>query len=484
MGLLPSQSRRLIFMKRHLLTLSLALAALTVHAEILVYQVTGTDGKPREYQVAVQPGSLLQFSGTGLKPLPVGSAFTASGSLALAGTQAGNFSWTGTHGFASINVGGVLPLLANDKRIVGRRNVLTAASTFTDIINAGEYEYSGEDELYLQVNSAKSFSILNLGPNYIYLEDLSGNYYEEVRPFSWRAFVTYADSGPDEWVIEGTSSWAARYIADNYFSGPASFANTVAVGGRVTLNGQPAITSASSNDGMTLSLARALAERDAMEWVTVQAPPWYNYGRGTIGVNSGTVVFPTADNAGNGVGGGVTLNVAATAGSLAVFRNPFYPFINPGAGANDNTVYWNAPLRMSWLINNSHIRTGITSRYYFGVGSSWDGGEISVKGFGFEVISGTARGVSHNGTSKSATSSTLTISARRLYKLSAFSDGSTVSFYINGTSLGSLSAPGGNSAWPNMSAGISLASDGTNSLNAGGEGLFLILQTASWKSQH
>jgi hypothetical protein len=86
------------------------------------------------------------------------------------------------------------------------------------------------------------------------------------------------------------------------------------------------------------------------------------------------------------------------------------------------------------------------SRYLWPVNSTYTTGRLTAKGFGFIVINTTVYGCSHDGTTHYLTSG-ITFGANTLHTCSAISNGAgSISFYVDGTLLGTLTGPTGTQA--------------------------------------
>jgi hypothetical protein len=96
-----------------------------------------------------------------------------------------------------------------------------------------------------------------------------------------------------------------------------------------------------------------------------------------------------------------------------------------------------------------HIASGGTSRYYYGpVASSWAGGDLAVKGIGFEIVANSIFAVCHNGTTKTTSASGVALTNQHLYNIVSESDGTgNVRWWVNGAEQTALiNGPSGVSA--------------------------------------
>jgi hypothetical protein len=96
-----------------------------------------------------------------------------------------------------------------------------------------------------------------------------------------------------------------------------------------------------------------------------------------------------------------------------------------------------------------HISSGGTSRYYYGpVASSWAGGDLAVKGIGFEIVANSIFAVCHNGTTKTTSASGVALTNQHLYNIVSESDGTgNVRWWVNGAEQTALiNGPSGVSA--------------------------------------
>jgi hypothetical protein len=96
-----------------------------------------------------------------------------------------------------------------------------------------------------------------------------------------------------------------------------------------------------------------------------------------------------------------------------------------------------------------HISSDGTSRYYYGpVASSWAGGDLAVKGIGFEIVTNSIFAVCHNGTNKTTSASGVALTNLHIYNVVSESDGAgNVKWYVNGAEQTALTnGPSGLSA--------------------------------------
>jgi hypothetical protein len=121
-----------------------------------------------------------------------------------------------------------------------------------------------------------------------------------------------------------------------------------------------------------------------------------------------------------------------------------YATLSTGVRSQKN---WSKKTTLAFRI--MHISSGGTSRYYYGpVASSWAGGDLAVKGIGFEIVANSIFAVCHNGTTKTTSASGVALTNQHLYNIVSESDGTgNVRWWVNGAEQTALTnGPSGVSA--------------------------------------
>jgi hypothetical protein len=153
-----------------------------------------------------------------------------------------------------------------------------------------------------------------------------------------------------------------------------------------------------------------------------------------------------------GGGGGASATLLYAAANSSTTNGNYYTYLIGGSGffsgninGDRTTANFSRKIIMSWdIIVIAVASTGNSeSRYLWPVNSTYTTGRLTAKGFGFIVINTTVYGCSHDGTTHYLTSG-ITFTANTLHTCTAISNGAgSVSFYVDGALLGTLTGPTG-----------------------------------------
>jgi hypothetical protein len=282
-----------------------------------------------------------------------------------------------------------------------------------------------------------TFNRVQVGGATFTADDFSGGDFEITATHA----LTFASGGTPGATLTNLGLGAA----DNVTFSNITASGTLGVTGNATFSGTanlaPSQTADSGSSLMTRDLVDAAYTRNFNKYAVYES---YNFTTSmltTIGGSASPIITTGAADT-----PAWTYRPNSTSDGANNYQALLGPYATLSVGARSQKN-WSKKTTLALRI--MHIASDGTSRYYYGpVASSWAGGDLAVKGIGFEIVTNSIFAVCHNGTTKTTSASGVALTNQHLYNIVSESDGTgNVRWWVNGAEQTALtSGPSGVSA--------------------------------------
>jgi len=259
--------------------------------------------------------------------------------------------------------------------------------------------------------------------------NLSGSLTEAMRIKSNNNVLigSSTDAGTGKLQVTGGGSFTGSVSA-----GSLSVSGTANLNGAANIMGQAELSATQAANTDASAMTRVLVQEGITKTRIVNA--FSNF--------TGSTTTASGSGAVNLVSGGFSVQCGGTTGGRAsmVIGN----YLNMSYG-NRSVIDFAKTHVMEINLLGAFGGTPVLSKAYgiWPVTTAYTNGSLTNKGYGWEITGTTLKGITHDGSSLRATTAGVTIVHGYNYGLTAICKGGVVSFYVNGSLLGSITGPSG-----------------------------------------